>query len=97
MHSYQYSCDWPCVYLLAFERATCCCSGNEGRCSDELNLCPRYESGLFPRGPDGNLGGGLFAIVANYRLRRLEPLDNVQNSTAALAKEVAPFATLCDR
>jgi hypothetical protein len=63
----------------------------------QLRAARRFALGtrgaLFPRSPDGNLGGGLFAIVADHRLRRPELLDDVQNSTAALAKEVAPFAT----
>ena len=46
---------------------------------------------------NGNLGGGLFAIVAYRRIGRAELLDDFQNSTAALAKEVAPFATRRDR
>jgi len=67
----------------------------------QLRAARRFALGtrgaLFPRGPDGNLGGGLFAIVADRRPRSAELLDDLQNSTAALAKEGAPFATRGNR
>ena len=49
-----------------------------------------------PRGPDGNLGGELFAIVAGRRFRRPELLHDVQNGAPALAQQFAPFATRRD-
>ena len=45
---------------------------------------------------DGNLGGGRFANADRWP-RPPEILDDVQNSTAALAKEVVPFTTCRDR